>query len=476
MKLKVLFFLVLLSQIVFGQNDSYSNSLDKFLKKPEIKNALVGFYAVNLNNNEVIAAHNHEISMTPASIMKLFTTATALETFDQEYKFKTELAYDGVISEFGVLDGNLFILGYGDPALGSSFFSSHYNSSKHFLLQWVDAVKTAGIKSVKGSVYAVPIIFGKMPIPDKWLWEDIANYYGAVPSGLNYNDNLYFVHFKTGDTEGAPTEIIKVIPDDIGLSFENNVLSASSGGDQAYIFPGDSPEKRIIRGTLPWKRKDFAIRGSLPNPELYLARDFIRTLKYTGVSVEGKAFALKEVPVLHDLKIINVTYSPVLTEIIDIINKRSFNLYAECIAMHLENNSNQGFSQFVLNFWKSKSMDTNGLFIVDASGLSPFNSITPAQMVWLLDYMRKSNYSEDFANSLAVSGESGTLTGTFTNAVTKGKIRAKSGSMTRVRAYAGYMQMKNNEEVAFCIILNNYNCSAFKARQLIEELFVDWMR
>lgn len=474
MKLLFISLCVLISITGASQTQKQTDALEEFLGLKEIKNAAVGFKLYNMNTGETLLENNADISTTPASVMKLFTSSSALELFEFDKQFKTELAYNGIISEDGILNGDIYVLGYGDPCLGSNYFKTHYNNSGHLLVQWANAIKEAGIKKVEGSIIAVPVKFGKGRIPDKWLWEDIANYYGATASGLNYNDNQYFIHFKTGSSEGAPTEIIKIVPDDIGLSFENLVTSKSTGGDQAYVFYGDNINQRIIRGTLPWRRENFAIRGSIPNPGLYLASILTRTLSLSGVRVQSDPVFYENLPNNLNLQTIHTTKSPELIEIINIINIRSFNLYAETLALHLSEEFNQDFRELIKEFWKKRGMNTDGLFIDDACGLSPFNGATPSQIVFLLDYMKNiSPNSELFIKSLPISGESGTLRGAFTNANTKGKIRAKSGSMTRVRAYAGYIELNTGDEAAFCIIINNYDCTAASVRRLIEDLFTE---
>lgn len=474
MKILVLIFISAIFISAYSQTSVYQQAVNDFLELDELKHASVGLYAKNLNTGKVIFENNSDISIVPASVLKLFTTSVALEILDPEKRFKTKLGYDAPITGDGTLNGNLYILGYGDPSLGSNYFTDHYNNPKNMLLAWADEVKKAGINKINGSVIAVPVKFGKGIIPNKWMWEDIANYFGAAPTGLNYRDNEYRIHFSTGNYEGAKTEIIKVVPDDIGLTFENHVLSASSGGDRAYIFYDHDTNHRVIRGTLPWKRRDFSIRGSLPYPELYLAQSFTKALVVSGVEVANPPSVNYDMRNTDNIEVFHKALSPKLQEIIDIINVRSFNLYAEALALHLEEKVNKSFPDIIVDFWKDKGMDTNGLFITDACGLSPASGVTPKHVVYLLEYMKnESDFSDIFLESLPVAGESGTLARTFSHRNTKGNIKAKSGSMTRVRAYAGYMTLINNDKIAFCVILNNYNCTPLQSRRIIENFMTN---
>ena len=112
------------------------------------------------------------------------------------------------------------------------------------------------------------------------------------------------------------------------------------------------------------------------------------------------------------------------------------------------------------------------MYLYDGSGLSRFNTITTKQLVSILSEMDKSQHKEVFYNSLAIAGKSGTLSSIAKGTAAEGKIYGKSGYMTNVRSYSGYITTNSNKKIAFAIIVNNYNCSAYEMKKMLEKIMV----
>ncbi len=459
---------IFISLLSFTQNKSYSDLLNNLTKLPELQNASLGLYAENLNTGEIIFNHNSEISLVPASVFKILPTSIALELFSPEHKFKTELAYSGTITSDGSLNGNLYIIGYGDPCLGSTNYSNHYGD---LISDWVSKIKQAGIKKINGDIIADASYFNKINIPNKWLWEDLANYYANPGSSLNYMDNLYFIHFQTGNIDGSPTKITKIVPDNLNLNIDNQVLSSSTTWDESFVFFGENKNDRTVRGTLPWKKSDFPIKGSMPDPELYLTKVLNDALTSSGINISGECKSSFE-NINEQRKVFHTVYSPELSKIVETTNFKSFNLYAEMLSYHIAKKTGKPYKDAVLSHLYSKGVNTDGLNIEDACGLSHFNSITAHQMTDWLKYMRKkSAYKDTFFASLPVAGTSGTLSRYCIGTKAQNRLHAKSGSMTRVRAYGGYILNSNGDEIVFCFIANNYACNNYGMRKIFENLF-----
>jgi len=465
---------ILSSFLSFSQTKTYDDLLKDVVKQPELKNASIALYAENIKTGKTVFDYNSQVSLAPASVFKIIPTSIAIELLGSDYRFKTELAYSGTISPDGVLNGDIYIIGYGDPCLGSQNFAAHYNSGGELLQKWVAEIKKLGIKSINGDVISDISYFGEIPVPDTWIWEDIANYYGNPGSSLNYMDNLYYVHFKTGALDNSPTVITKTEPDDTGIKFDNKVKSSATTGDESFIYYTDNKSECEIRGTLPWKQSDFTIKGSIPEPEIYLARKFIKTLQAGGITVKGKESKTAEFDAGISRKVFYTTYSPELIKIAEVTNLKSFNLYAEMFAHHIEKKTGKPYSDAVKDFWKSKSVDVDGLYVEDGCGLSRFDGLTAAQMTAMLKYMRtKSVNGEKFFGTLPVAGTSGTLSRYCIGTKAQNRLYAKSGSMTRVRAYAGYILNANGDEIVFCFIANNYSCPNYRMRKIFEDLFIN---
>lgn len=470
-KIFVTLLVVFGSLISISQDKTYNDLLNEFKSQPELKNASIALYAENISTGAKVFDYNSQLSLAPASVFKIIPTSMAIDLLGADYKFKTELAYSGSISSDGTLNGNIYIIGYGDPCLGSQNFAYHYGGTA-LLQNWVNEIKKAGIKNINGNIISDISYFGEIPIPDTWIWEDVANYYGNPGSALNYMDNMFYVHFSTGYSDGAATTITKVDPDDTGIVLTNLVKASSTTGDESFIYYTTDKYKCEIRGTLPWKNSDFSIKGSIPEPELYLAKSFAKKIKANGIIITGKETKTANFDSSVTRKVFYTIYSPSLIKIAEVTNLKSFNLYAEMFARHIEKKTGKNYSDAVKDFWKSKSVDVNGLYVEDACGLSRFDGLTAFQMTAMLKYMRKTSAnSEAFFNTLPVAGTSGTLSRYCIGTKAQNRLHAKSGSMTRVRAYAGYILNGDGEEIVFCFISNNYNCTNYRMRQIFENMF-----
>jgi D-alanyl-D-alanine carboxypeptidase/D-alanyl-D-alanine-endopeptidase (penicillin-binding protein 4) len=253
------------------------------------------------------------------------------------------------------------------------------------------------------------------------------------------------------------------------------VRSSDINSDQAYIFGNPEDSRRVIRGTIPKGKNDFVVKASMPNPPALLAFEFRNKLSANGILLSGDTSFEKAGA---DGSLLYEVLSPPLREIIKETNYESINLFAEHLLKHIAWQKNgmgatrEGCKQIV-QFWKEKGMDTNGFFMSDGSGLSRFNAFTARHLVFILNYMKtQSLYSDDFFQSLPAVG-SGTLT-VFNKDLFPGEtVKAKSGSMTRVRCYAGYLKTTWGKDLSFTVILNNFSCSQTDAIRKIEELLIE---
>lgn len=470
----------------FRKLENRKHNINKIIKEvaedPDFKNAQFAFLSIDLNSGEIIAQHNPDMALKPASTQKLISTATLLELYGPEYKFETKLQYTGEIDTANyILEGNIIILGGGDPSLGSKYFEA--TSSKHFLDEWVNAIAQLGIDSVAGRIVADASIYSSDIVPATWTWQDIGNYYGAGANGLSVFDNYYTIYFNSGSLVGDTTTISKTVPN-ISLTFDNGVTADSISHDNTYIFGAPYNYNRYVRGEIPLNRKDFTVKGSIPDPAYIAAKELELALKEKGVKINIEASSLRLLK-LEGLNIssqrqtVHTTYSPLLQEIIKKTNVHSINLYAEHCLNHsgiklgvIPDTDNS--SAAIEDYWESMGMDTQGLSLNDGSGLSHHNVITPRQMIYLLDYMKnKSPYYSEFYNSMAVAGVSGTLRNMFKNTPAQGQLRAKSGTINRVKAYAGYVTSASGREIAFSMVANNFSCSSGEARRKLEKIMIE---
>jgi D-alanyl-D-alanine carboxypeptidase/D-alanyl-D-alanine-endopeptidase (penicillin-binding protein 4) len=490
MKRIVLFILLIIltfnSFAQFRSLEKRKHSVNKLLKEvaayPEFKTAGFAFYAIDINTNEIIAELNMDMALKPASTLKLVSTATILELFGPDYQFETKLEINGEVDSINkVLNGNIVIKGGGDPTLGSIYFES--TKEKQFLYEWMDAISDLGIDSINGSVIADATVFTWDMVPSAWSWEDMGNYYGAGACGLTVYDNYYTLYFDTGDQIGKTVEIVGLNPKIPNLLFDNSITADSISYDNGYIFGAPYSNVRYLRGQLPVSKKNFAIKGSIPDPAYLLAFQLDSMIKENNIKTSKSASTIRRYQNKNDFKMekrktIFLTRSVPLSDIIKQTNTHSINLFAEhCliqsgIKLGAQPNTDTSIDS-LMSFWTKKGMNTQGMALFDGSGLSHYNAVTPRQLVYLLKFMKtESEYFDVFYNSMAIAGETGTLKNMFKESVAYGNIRAKSGTVSRAKAYAGYVTSKSGREIAFSMVVNNFSCTSSEAIAKLEELMV----
>jgi D-alanyl-D-alanine carboxypeptidase/D-alanyl-D-alanine-endopeptidase (penicillin-binding protein 4) len=468
MKIRILMvlFAVLMGQNLLSQQN-FDIAFKNFLAQPEYKNATTALCISDLTLGETLYSFNSEKLMIPASTMKLVTSAAALELLGTGYRFTTKIGYSGKIKD-GNLDGDLVIVGGGDPTLGSEYFRSNFQSSD-FMDIWIQNIKNAGIKNIRGNLILDVSLYDDEKIPPTWIWEDMGNYYGAGASALTVYDNLFRITFSSSAIAGKPTQIVSTYPKIEDLEIENEVLSSDENRDLAYVFGSPLDNRRIIRGTIPKNRKAFTIKASVQHPQKLLADDFIFHLAKAGIFISGGVrFERVYAKQIHA---IYIQESPELSEIVKVLNYESVNLFAEHLIKQIAaEKTGQGSREkgikIVQEFWKSKGV-AHDFFMEDGSGLSHFNAISPAYFISLLKTMSESNNAEVFLNSLPGAAN---LSGFDSKMFTPDGLKAKSGSMTRVRCYAGYLLTDSGKKLAFAFMVNHFSGSHSKLIDETEKL------
>ena len=472
----LVFYFIFLSKGLFAQT-AFQKQVQSFLNHPDYRNASVGILVSEVETGNTVFELNADKLLIPASVMKVVTSATALKILGPDYRFQTRLGYSGKI-ENGVLKGDLIIIGGGDPALGSEYFTNHY-FAPHFLETWAQKVREAGIKRVEGRLILDTSMYDSEKIPPTWVWEDMGNYYGAGASALSVYDNLFRIRFRSPAAAGLPTEIVSTYPEMERLTWKNEVRSSDINRDLAWVFGSPLDGTRVIRGTIPKNRRAFTIRASNPFPEQLLADDFLNHLGRAGVFVSGRTIA--EELGNSAFRQIYATESPTLAEIVKVVNEESVNLFAEHLVKQMAAEktglgSREEGLRIIAQFWKEKGIGTSQLFMEDGSGLSHFNALSPEFMNSVLRYMAlTASGSTEFLGSMPSAGQ-GTLHH-FNPQLFPGKtLLAKSGSMTRVRCYAGYLQTNSGKNLTFTFMVNHFSGSHLQLISEMEKLLAELLR
>lgn len=470
--------LIFLSNLCFAQN-SIDNAINAFASSTGLEHASISFQVVDLETNSSISVLNPKLSLATASTAKLFSTATALDILGPKYKAKTRIYIDGKIDSNGILNGDLWIRGGGDPSIGSKYFNKE-GSQLAFMNTWADTIKALGIRSINGSIIADASEFGYSGAPDGWNWSDLGNYYGAGASGLTIYDNLVRYTFSMSSV-GKKSVVTSISPYIPGLIFHNYVIASQRSGDHAYIYGAPYSLDRFVTGTLPANQSKFLIKGSLPDPEFQFAYEFNNALIENDINVSGKPKSVRRLEIdtnpnnYNSRELVYTHNGTSLIEIIKQTNSRSINLFAEHMISLIGyektkiGSHEKGLSS-LKKHWSSR-IDINGLYITDGSGLSRSNAISAHHFTQLLNYMSTSKYADQFKNSLPIAGVSGTMINVCKGQSGQNRIAAKSGSMSRIKSYAGYAKTKEGKRLAFALIVNNATCSSSLLKKKMEVLF-----
>ncbi len=427
--------------------------------EPGLRSALVGFCLVELGSApETAAGYRLDDGLVPASVMKAFTTATANELLGPDHRFVTELQTTGTLGEDGVLKGDVVVRGGGDPTLAATDLNSTY-------AKWRVALLEAGVKEVEGSVIGDASIFGTALTPDTWQWNDLGNYYGAGACGLTVHQNLFYASFRTPSV-GARAPFTGTSPKLPGHEFVNEMrVGAPGSGDRGYIYGDPYGKLFTFRGTVPAGSGNFTIKGALPDPAFFCARTFTEYLQANGVPVSGEpstdrflGIAEKEIGARRT---IHEQSSAPLSDILVTTNHKSDNLMAECLHRAIGGKvkgkgTTSAAAEAVREHWAKKGVDMTGFFMGDGCGLSRANTVTPRQMTLMLHAAAQGGHFETFRASLPVAGRSGTLKSIGGGSAAEGRVRAKSGTMDRIRNYAGYLEARSGKRYAFALFVTNY--------------------
>lgn len=421
-----------------------SAAVQQLEKDSQMRHAIVGLAVMDAKTGKFVYSHNEQTGLAPASTQKILTAIASFELLGNNFRYNTQLAYSGKIKN-GVLEGNLYVIGSGDPSLGSWRYAGARDSV--VLKQWVLAVKQLGIKRISGVVTTNEAAFSHQAIPDGWIWQDIGNYYGAGAYQLNWKENQYEIILRSGDNVND-----SVVPINKKHGFVNELKAAEKGsGDNAYVYLPTGPGRnQLLAGTIPAGEKAFSISASMPDPVSTLLADFSTALKKASIQHQQGASPGRD---LHDrnrgelarLSYFNSYYSPPLDTLNYWFMRRSINLYGEALIKTIAyakagyGSADTGM-RMLKDFWANNGIDKAAINVMDGSGLSPQNRVTADALVKALLFARSRPWFASFYSSIP----------TYNN------MKLKSGSIGGARAFAGYHTAADGTAYIVAIIVNNH--------------------
>jgi len=459
MRILSFFLFVFISLNSFSQTltQRIQKAYEQFSKDTQLQYGLSSLTVLNAQSGEVIFSANGNIGLPPASTLKTVTSITAFNLLGKDFTWQTGLAYTGSIAPDGTLEGDIILIGSGDPTLGSTRYSQ--SAPKQLFERWLKAIRQAGIKRINGNVLSDDRLFGTQSLPLGWIWQDMGSYYGAGTSSLTWEENQFGLIFKAGAKTGELTKLIRTEPAVDYLKIVNEVTTGPAGsGDNVYAFSSPYSDIIYLRGTygIDLQKTIFA---SLTDPAFEVAYRLQDTLKRAGIIISkppstARRLSLNSQPFPVNPKMIDTYTSPDLGNVVYWLNQKRINIYGEQILKTLTlkqgKDINTSGAEAIKDFWVSKlSIDPNTLKMLDGSGLSPETRVTTLTMAKILQSAKKESWFDSFYESLPL----------YNN------MKMKSGSIREVLAYAGYQTSSSGVPLAFSFITSNYNGSTAAIRK-----------
>lgn len=425
--------------------------INQTIEKSEHANARWGVFVLSLKDNRIACARDTRQLFNPASIVKAITSIVALDKLGTDFRFRTSVFAQNQIEADGTLNGDLTIYGQGAP-----------DFNNEALENLISQLQAKGLKHIKGDIVGNDSYFKGATIGDGWTWNDLQWHYGAEASALSFKENQAAIYMDSNGKPAASTDF---------LEFWGELKPTENGQTEAFgVQRGLQDNQLYVWGN---GKKAYG-RISIHNPALWTARNLKEALEKKGITVAGEA-KFVDWKAENKLDAANASElafveSKTLAELVQTMNKRSINLYGEVLLrtigkrfgnsapdesreIHELRGDDSAGASVIKKWLRMNNVAVEDIRIHDGSGLSRLNFITPEAFGRALVYAAQSNFAEAFNNSLPIAGTDGTLGGRLWNV--KGKILAKTGSITYVNSLAGYAQNENDEVFAFAIIGNN---------------------
>lgn len=445
--------------------------LDAVFDDPKYSCAFWGVRIERLEDGEVLYDRLGHKQFTPASNLKVFTTAAALDLLGPDFRYETRVEAVGTIDSDGTLQGDLLIVGSGDPSLGAWHPDEEKNSSQ-VLADWAGRVKAAGIRRISGDVIGDGRCFAEGSYCQSWSYGDLHFWYAAGVSGLAIEENAYRIIIRPGARAGDPASL-EVTPATSYITLINETRTVEAGGPSTADSVPHQTEGNTRRfvGPIALDKSEIRERGSVWDGACYAAHLFTEELERQGVRVEGRPVNIRMLSRAEDIdripvvrrRVLATAVSPPLKELIKVVNKPSHNFFADQILCTL------GLQRFgtgdfatgakAVSAWLEEigAPEHQTFQMRDGSGLARSNAFQPRQMCYVLRHVRKSDKTAAaFVESLPIANVDGTLRGRLSDSSTRNRVRAKTGYIGNVRCLSGYITDADGNELVFSMMCNQY--------------------
>jgi serine-type D-Ala-D-Ala carboxypeptidase/endopeptidase (penicillin-binding protein 4) len=475
------------------------------LNSPDLEHGFWGIEVASLATGETLYSQNADKLFTPASNTKLFTTAAALALIGPDYKFRTTVETTGTLDRYGRLNGDLILVGRGDPNLSGRELPYDLKTQRNddpllALETLADGLVAKGVKFVDGDVIGDDSYFAFERYGEGWSQDDLVWADGAPVSALTVNDNVVFVKIMPADRPGEKA-FVSLNPFGDYYRIDNRIVTTPAGTGRKF-FVNREPGSTVVTlwGNLPLDDPGTTEALAIEEPAGFAAGLFRQLLEKRGIIVYGhdrtrhtelanlSTFTATAIapshggsdeaarPLKSDQPITLASYeSKPLIDDVRVINKISQNLHAEILLRLLGRErgnagSVEGGLEVLRQFLTQAGVASDQYAFFDGSGLSRQNLVTPQAVVQLLRYASSQPWGEAYRASFPVAGIDGSLAERLTGQEVQKHVMAKTGSLSGVRALSGYAITDSGQTVVFSIFSNNLNLPAKRVTDTIDHI------
>jgi D-alanyl-D-alanine carboxypeptidase/D-alanyl-D-alanine-endopeptidase (penicillin-binding protein 4) len=454
------------------------SAIDTLMAASPVARASVGIQVIDLKTGTALYSRNADHLFLPASNMKLFTAALALEKLGPEYRMTTRLVH--------APSGDLVLIGGGDPSISGRTYPYQKDAPPTNPLQAIeelaDQAVASGIMRIDGDIIGDDQLYPWAPYPPSWTVDDVSGEDGAPVSALTLNDNAIALSIhpaaRAGDLAAVSLE-----PAIEYYAVDNRVLTVA-GEKEARIRYTRQPGSRqlLVWGTIPLAGATVRETVAVDDPALFAACALYDALVRRGVAIRGRPVArhrsVDADPWSVDGDVIATRMSPPMVEMLQVIEKVSQNLHAELMLREVARitrgaGTRESGLQELTAWLASIGIKTEEWRAEDGSGLSRNDQVSPRAVTRLLSHMAASKNAAAFLSLLPVGGEDGTLANRLccvSDASAARQVRAKTGSLTRAVALSGYAGSRTRGRLAFSILVNNFAAPQAEVRAWVDKI------
>ena len=475
---------------MWAQSSALRKRLDTRLDAPPFNRHLWGVAVVD-EKGKLVYGRNADRMFIPASNTKLVVAAVASALFSPDFTVKTSLYASGPVVN-GVVRGDLVLYGRGDPTFGRRCFATDTllagvcdRDPADRMLALVDTLVARGVTSIEGDLVGDGSYFDGALVHPGWEGYDLNWWYAAPVSGLGFNDNAIDITYAPGSRDGEPATL-GFTPDFGDVTLENRTRTVPAGAEETIDFFREPGTMHVwADGTVQFGGRTRTESLALPDPNLYAARALRGALAARGISVTGGTRSTTDSTLYQGARrgpaLANVSGRPMRDWIFPILNT-SQNWYAEMVLKQLGRIYGGGGSwdegvkverRFLID---SVRIDSTQFALSDGSGLSASNLVSPLAFTQLLRFIRQHPHWATFAAGLPQAGNTGSLRNRFRGTPLEGKVRAKTGSISRVNTLSGFVELDGGKGLVFSLQANHHTQPTRAILAQIDSVVVDMAR